>query len=227
MPSGIATLYALWVSTFILASPIIRELNRLMPRVLDKTTEEYEAIFGKEDFTSFNPVTESEDFQCGAVCNELEYAKGFLDYVSRTTDVNDYYGDYLEKVLYFFTGLWRLSGETDTQLRNRFRALVIRYNDPAWITKWMIRDVFRYFFDVGIIYVIENYVLDTLVTDGSFEIDPAANWDDAEEGSSTVTYPTYEHQFDGSACAKMHVDASASAVSSWTIGQRPPRIFSR
>lgn len=189
----------------------IAELNALMPTDLDKLTAEYLAIFGNEEFTPAGTIAQSSDYNCGAVANELEYIKGFIDYLTRTSSINDFYGTYLEKIVYFFTGLKRTAGETDAQLRNRFNALVIRNNNPSWITKWMIRDVFRYFFAQDIIYVIENYVTSNRVTDPSFEIDPATNWQKGESGSSTVTWDTME-MFDGGKCAKISVDASASAV---------------
>ena len=189
----------------------IAELNNLMPTDLDKLTVEYEAIFGKEDFTPNPTIAQSSDFQCGAIANELEYAKGFIDYITRTNSIDNFYGEYLEKILYFFTGLTRVGDESDADLRNRFRALVIRQNNPSWITTWMIRDVFKYYFSQDIIYVIENFTLDNFIYDGSFEINPAANWGTGQSGSSTVTWDTTQ-MFDGGTCAKLSVDGSGSDV---------------
>ena len=166
----------------------ISELNALMPTTLDKTTIEYIAIFGNEQFTPNSLIDESSDFNCGAIANELEYVKGFIDYLTRTTDIANFHGTYLEKILYFFTGLRRAKNESDTQLRNRFNALVRRNNNASWITKWVIRDVFSYFFDRENIYVIENYVTSNLVVDGSFELDPSTNWVRKIGRSTGITY---------------------------------------
>lgn len=190
----------------------ISELNALMPTKLDKTTREYEAIFGKEDFTPAGTITQSSDFNCGAVANELEYARGFLDYITRARLIDDFSDTYLEKIVYYFTGIRRAYGESDASLRNRFRALVIRGNNPSWVTDWMIRDVFEYFFDPAIIYVRDNFISDNLITDPGFELDPAVNWTKVEAGTSTVTYPSLDHNFEGSVCAKISVDAAGSDV---------------
>lgn len=191
---------------------VISEINSYMPNALDKTTPEYEAIFGKTDFTPLSPIDESSDYQCGGIANEMEYLAGFLEYITRTSVIDNFYGEYLERVLYFFTGMVREIGETDDQLRIKFKALCIRNLNPSWITKWMIIDVFSYFFDPDIIYLIENYVVDNLITDGGFELDPSTNWSKSESGASTVSYVTAE-MFEGLQCAEISVDSSGNAVS--------------
>lgn len=190
----------------------IEELNQLMPTELDKTTDEYLSIFGDEDFVANSPIEDSSDFQCGAIANELEYVVGFVDYITKTQDIDDFYDVYLDKVVAFFTGLSRGSSETDAELRLRFRALVERKNNPSWITTWMIRDVFSYFFDEDIIYVTENYTLDELITDGSFELDPTTNWIVNETGGSTIDFVGHD-MFYGSTCAEFSIDSLGSTCS--------------
>ncbi|RDE12108.1 MAG: hypothetical protein C4K49_10525 [Candidatus Thorarchaeota archaeon] len=203
----------------------IDELNQLMPTNLDKTTAEYISIFGNETFTSISPIEESSDFQCGAIANELEYVKGFIDYITRTASIDDFYGVYLEKVVSFFTGLTRNPSETDAELRLRFNALVVRKNNFSWLTTWMIRDVFSYFFDVNTIYVVENYVLDDFVVDGSFEIDPTLNWVVNTSGGSSISFVAHD-MFYGSTCAEFVVDALGSTCSlSQTLSAVPEGYY--
>lgn len=203
----------------------ISELNSFMPTYLDKSSKEYIAIFGKEDFSPESNITVSADYKCGAVANELEYFKGFSDYLTRSSSINNFYGAYLDKVVEFFTGLKRTSGETDQQLRDRFNALIIRRNNNSWITKWMIRDVFKYFFPEEIIYVIENFTTTNLVTDPSFEVDPNTNWQKGESGDSTVSWDTLS-PFDGLKCAKVSVDSNASPVYlSQTLPEVPEKTY--
>lgn len=191
---------------------VIAELNDFMMTMLDKTTDEYEAIFGKEDFTPLSPIDESSDYQCGAIANELEYVKAFVDYITRTADFDGFQGTYLEKLVYYFTGLKRWYLETDEELINRFKALIIRSNNPSWITVWMIRDVMSYFVDVEVVYVTENITLDEFITDGSFELDPTVNWNTSAAGSSTVNFVSHD-MFYGLTCAELYVDSSGSACS--------------
>jgi hypothetical protein len=187
---------------------VIEDLNWVMPTSLDKTTDEYIAIFGNEAFTPISPIEESSDFQCGGVANELEYVKGFIDYITRTNDLDDFQGTYLEKIIYWFTGLTRWFQETDASFIHRFKALVERGGNLSWITTWMLRDVFEYFFEQDI-YVIENYVLDELILDGSFETDPATNWPISTTGGSAIAFVAHD-MFYGMQCAEFAVDTIGS-----------------
>ena len=182
-----------------------------MPSFLNKITQEYEAIFGKENFTPISPIETSQDFQCGAMANELEYARGFCDYVIRTGIIDNLYGSYLEKVVDFFTGLKRIPLESDESLRNRFKVLCIRQFNPSWITSWMIKDVFSYFFDQDIIYLIENMISDEFITDGGFENnDPL--WISSSSGSSVFSRNSSDH-FVGNYCGEFSIDSSGSNCS--------------
>jgi hypothetical protein len=180
-----------------------------MPTKLNKKTLEYQAIFGVDPFTPASVIDESSDYNCGAIANELEYVYGFLDYITRTSSITAFYGEQLTRIARFFLGMVRYPEESDDLFRTRFNSLLVRGGNTSWITKWMIRDVFEYFFDAAVLYIIENYTNDTLVTDGSFEDDPAVNWDVGESGTSTITWDTDE-MFDGGFCAAFSVDSSGN-----------------
>lgn len=187
----------------------IESLNSLMPTKLNKKTLEYQAIFGSDPFTPESIINQSSDYNCGAIANELEYVCAYLDYITRTSSITDFYGEQLTRIARFFLGMVRYPEESDELFRTRFNSLVVRGGNTSWITKWMIRDVFAYFFDTTELYIIENYTKDTLIVDGSFEDDPALNWDVGESGSSTITWDTDE-MFDGGFCAAFSVDSSGS-----------------
>jgi hypothetical protein len=187
-----------------------------MPTDLDKTTIEYTAIFGNEVFTPVDPIDESADFNCGAVANELEYVKGFIDYITRSGIIDEFYGEYLDRVVYYFTGIRRIPGEDDAYLRIRFKSLIHRRYNPSWITKWMIRDVFSYFVSEEGMYVIENYIETNLITDPSFELNPALNWTKYEPGSATIIWNTSE-MFDGGKCAEMAMVSGSLLSLSQTV----------
>lgn len=191
---------------------IITTLNERMPTLLNKHSKEYTAIFGDDEATPTSPIADSSDYNTGAVANELEYSKGFCDYITRSLQIDNYYSTYLDKVVYFFTGLLRTYAETDAQLINRFKALMIRNNNKSWSTTWMIRDVFKYFFDQSIIYVIENFIDTDLIIDGSFEENPTVNWTRTASGGSAVDFPTTE-TFSESTTCRFTIDSSGNSCS--------------
>lgn len=189
---------------------IIEKLNSYMPAPFNKTDPLYQAIFGKTPFIPETSIVHSADYKCGAVANELEYVMGFCEYLTRTKLIADFYGDYLARVVFFFTGIRRTSGESDASLRNRFNALVVRRLNKTWITKWMIADVFSYFFNHDLFYVVENYIANTHITDGSFESGNPL-WTIIAGSGSTVARMNDHSQFDLSYCMKFHAAASAAA----------------
>lgn len=177
---------------------IIDKLNKRMPNLVNKTGTEYEAIFGKVDFIPSLTITESSDYKCGAISNELELLQGFIEYQISQDDIANAEDDYLELIIAFFTTLKRLIDESDDDLRNRFDALIKRNGNLRWMTNWSFKDVFSYFFDAANLYVIENPVEDTEdeILNGDFEdmtIPPDFdNWTINESGSSTITVTTAE-----------------------------------
>ena len=102
---------------------IIEKINAYMPTLINKGDPVYQAIFGKYPFTRDANVTTSGNYKCGGIANELEFAIGFCEYLTRTRLINDFYGEFLDRVVFFFTGLKRTYLESDASLRNRFNAL--------------------------------------------------------------------------------------------------------
>lgn len=185
----------------------ISQLNEYMPTNLDKMTDEYLAIFGNESFTANTPIVDSADYNCGAIANELEYEKGFCDYLTKSTTIDDFSDAYLERVVKFFVGLERRVGQTDEKLRLIFKALCIRHVNESWCTKWILIDIFSYFFPEEDLHVVENYVIDNFIQDESFEI--GGIWTEYESGSSTIDFTTTE-VFDHGYSAEFTVDSVSS-----------------
>jgi len=153
-----------------------------MPSSLNTKGEEYLAIFGDEDFTPNDPITESADYQCGAIANELEYLRGFIDRLIESLDVDQATGDYLEKMISFMINIERIYSEADSALLNRFHAFIRR--DPRWMTKWSILDAFGYFFDPSDLHLIENYIESSDIVNGDFEIWSSGMFDDWTKSES-------------------------------------------
>ena len=187
-----------------------------MPSYLSVTTREYEAIFGKTNFIPNSPITKSSDYNCGAIANELEYLRGYIDYIINANTIDTLESHFLDLVIAFFLNIKRISDESDESLRNRFKAYMQRNANPRWSTTWSFRDAFSYFFNKSDIYILESYISDLdnellnsdleNVTGNDFD-----NWSKIEQGSSTVDVNN-ANPFSGSTCAKFTVDSSSSRV---------------
>lgn len=187
-----------------------------MPTKVSKTTKEYEAIIGKSEFTPNSPINLSSDYNCGAVANELEYLRAYINYVVNSDNLNDLDTYFLEDVVEFFTTYKRIHDETDENYRNRAVAFLQRKNNKRWVTKWAIRDVFSYFFNITNIYVIENGILatDNLVLNSDLEDTTGSNFDNwtiSVSGTSTIDIDT-TNPFTNTKCAKYTIDASNSTA---------------
>jgi len=197
------------------AKDIIETLNDRMPKLINISDEIYESLFGKLNFVPNTPIAESDDFQCGAICNELEYLRGYIDRMSATINIDNMTGTLLDTVVEFFTHLIRIWDETDTNLLNRFYALIRRNANPRWVTIWSMIDAFSYFFDKGSIYAVENYVETNLLLNGGFEEgsgDTFTNWTKYELGSSVVVEASGGDEFVEDRAAEFQVDSSNSML---------------
>ncbi len=170
-----------------MSTRIIDQINALIP--INKTSEEYEAIFGKDIYASNIPIVQSSDYNSGAIANELEFLRGYINFVIDSLNINFAADEFLEKLAYFFLGLQRIFDEEDDDLKNRFDALILRNGNKSWMTKWCLKDVFGYYFDKDDIYIIENYIETNLLLNSDFEIgsgDVFTNWNKTETGSSII-----------------------------------------
>ena len=168
---------------------ILETLNERMPALVDISDEVYEALFGKINFVPNSLIATSDDYQCGAICNELEYLRGYINRMSASTNIDNMEGTLLDTIVDFFTHLVRIWDETDANLLNRFHALIRRKANPRWMTTWSMMDAFSYFFDKASIYLIENYIETDLSANGDFEQgsgDTFTSWNKTEAGSSVI-----------------------------------------
>jgi len=155
---------------------IIESLNEKMPSFVNKEDEFYMALFGDPDRDPLATISGSSDFNSGAIANELEYLRAYVELVTKTDDVKNQAGKILDKTIEFFSGIGRYYNEEDANYRNRFLALVSRNNDMVFGTKWNMIDVFKYFFPNSGIFVIENAAESSILVNGDFEDDLAGEW---------------------------------------------------
>jgi hypothetical protein len=124
----------------------INLFNKNVSDTINKHDSFYETWFGKEEFVPEVTVVTSADFNCGALCNELEYARLVSDYYVKSLDIGTAEHGELESLINAFIDLPRRGKvESDATFRNRFNFLVVDQVGQRRITRKAILDAIRYF----------------------------------------------------------------------------------
>lgn len=125
---------------------MIELFNKNVSDSINKDDDFYKTWFGDKNFVPDTIVIESEDFNCGALCNELEYARLVADSYVRSLNINEASGDELATLINTFINLPRRGrAEDDITFRARFNFLVADKTNLRRITKWSILDAISYF----------------------------------------------------------------------------------
>ncbi len=137
---------------------LINLFNSTVPGSLNTSDVNYEAIFGKEVYTPEVTILESEDINCGAIMNELEFCKLNCIDIAKSLHIDNAEGDALDTFINAFLKLPRKGiFETDDIFRNRFKLLVTQKTNYRRCTKWAIMDALSYFIDKNSIKIIEPF----------------------------------------------------------------------
>lgn len=125
---------------------MIGTFNRAVSSALNKENPDYKAIFGDTDFVPEIQITQSSDFNCGALCNELEFLRNASEYYVRSFSIDVAEDENLDDLVNAFIDLPRRNhGESDAIFRKRFRTIVNQSLNARRGTKWAILDSLRYF----------------------------------------------------------------------------------
>lgn len=124
---------------------MIATFNRAVSDAINKKNADYIAIIGTEEFVPEPTIEVSEDFNCGGICNELEFLRTVSDYYVQSFDLDIADDENLDTLVNAFIFNPRRSGETDTTFRNRFRSLVVEQLNERRTTRWAIIDALSYF----------------------------------------------------------------------------------
>ena len=112
---------------------MIRE--NTLPKI-NVNSDEFTSLIGQFPFTPESTIDESSDYNCGAICNELEFGKLFADSIVDSFAIDTAESTYLNKLVLTFLDLARLvSTEGDDEYRNRFKSLVEAQSFPRKITR--------------------------------------------------------------------------------------------
>ena len=119
--------------------------DQAFPTPVNRGGEVYTAVIG-DVLSESNAVIESaEDFNCGALSNELEYARHMCDYIVGSIVVDVAIGFELDTVINQYVDLGRRSSiESDEAYRNRFKCLVVQGAHPKRQTIGSITEALRY-----------------------------------------------------------------------------------
>ena len=158
---------------------MIGTFNRAVSNAINKGNEDYVAIIGVEGFTPESVIVTSDDFNCGALCNELEFLRTVSNYYVQSFDLDIAEDENLEALITAFVDLPRRNqGEPDTTYRNRFRSIVVAQSNPRRTTKWAIIDAILHFVaDPESIQIVEPFDSDNLYF--QIRIEGAVDYDDA------------------------------------------------
>lgn len=130
-----------------------------MPNSIDTDAEFYATFIGKSEFSPELVITQSSDFNCGAICNELEYARKTTQYYTTCLYVDTAESENLDILINSFVDLPRRNRvEADSIYRDRYKCLVVAQTNYRRCTPWAIRDAILHFIDAPeTVQVIENF----------------------------------------------------------------------
>ena len=169
----------------------IIELNNQIIEAILKTDEFYEALWGKVDFVPSATITEPNDYNCGAIANQLEYVYEFVRQITNN-DISTLVEPYIDIIVYFFTGLKRFFDESSEDLLLRMNSLTVRegsFRSERLGTPWDILNVLCYYVDMQFLFYIPNAVITDLLTNGDFETAPGVEWTFLPSGTRTLLDP--------------------------------------
>ncbi len=139
------------------ARTISRALNSFMPSAFDTEDVVYKALIA------------DETNDAGAVTNALKDAFAFIDYYTKTNNVDAAETSLLESIIGIFSDIERHYSEPDDYLRVRYKARIERNGNTSWNSPQAIFDVFSYFFDLAQFYLVQNYPIENLIANGAFD----------------------------------------------------------
>ena len=156
---------------------VIDVFNSNISDAINKNSEFYKVLIGEVDFTPEVTIVEPEDVKCGALCNELEFARLVSNYYVQALSLAGAESEELEEFTIAFIDMPRRGAvESDATYRDRFRFVVTEKTNERRTTKWAILDSLSYFIDPSQIQIIELFDSYNLYFQVRFE--GVVNYDD-------------------------------------------------
>ena len=148
---------------------LIDQIRGSFPTTIDKSKPVFSSLIAND---KNNAVIQKQ------IIDLQQFMKEWIS----TPDIYEQTGVMLTKTVKFFSYLERFADETETSLKNRFRAIFVRNHDTRWGTAYDVKNVFRQYFPHAEIYLVENVnKIDSVVSSESNFL---------EDGDITTSSPT-------------------------------------
>lgn len=133
--------------------------NSTISDAINKDGDFYKVLIGESDYTPGVTILTSDDINCGALCNELEFARLQCQGAVEAFDVSLAVGDILDLSIETYIDLPRRgSTEGDSDYLDRFRAIVSQNVNPRRHTRWAIIDaILEFGIDPDRVQIIELF----------------------------------------------------------------------
>lgn len=150
---------------------LTEQLRGNFPKTIDKSKPIFSSLIANDNGDA-------------AIQKQLADMLAYMNEWISTPDIYKQTGVMLEKTVSFFSFLERFAEETETSLKNRFRAIFVRNHDTKWGTPYDVKNVFRQYFPHATIYLAENVndiksqlpALGNLFLDGDIDTSAPSAW---------------------------------------------------
>lgn len=120
---------------------MINVFNANVSEAINHNGDFYKVLVGDPDFTPGGTINDSEDVDCGALCNELEYARIQTQVIVKSFIVDNASEDELDMAANAIIDLPRRgTSESDANYRERFNAIVRQGTNQRRTTRWAISE---------------------------------------------------------------------------------------
>lgn len=141
-----------------MAGSFVELMNKTLPKRINRGGSVHTALVGQEDFIPESTISDSSNFNCGALCNEFEFARKVTRYYASALRIDNAEGEELDALITNLIDLPRRSrSEEDAVYRSRFKFLVVAKTNYRRITKWSILDSVSYFILPENVEIVEPF----------------------------------------------------------------------
>ena len=150
---------------------LLEQMRGEFPKTIDKSKPVFSSII-------------ANDNNDASIQKQLIDLFNYMKEWTSTPDIYEQSGEMLLKTIRFFSFLEPFVDETETSIKNRFKAIFVRNHDTRWGTPFDVKQVFKQYFPHSTIYIVENTNkidsvepgLGNLFLDGDIETDTPSDW---------------------------------------------------
>ncbi|MCR4900246.1 MAG: hypothetical protein K5907_05460 [Treponema sp.] len=150
---------------------VLNLMREVFPKTIDKDKPVFASLIANKDGTA-------------ALQKQILDLFAYMNEWTSTPNIYEQTGNMLQKTVSFFSYLEQFSNETESSLKNRFKAIFVRNHDEKWGTPFDVKNVFKQYFPHANIYLVENtnkidateVGLGNLFTDGDIDTETPDAW---------------------------------------------------